>query len=157
MLNEVEALFKGKHEQEGITGEMKAYLKVFKRNDNGSTDYGIEDAVSQAEYQGAFKAAKEKTSSNGTNGLNYTIWKALAERDEVTDYICVMMSLPFVYGFVNRRWVKMIDVMLEKKRGIRHIHMLQIIGLLEADFNTALKIFARRLMQRSEEHGLSSK
>ena len=33
--------------------------------------------------------------------------------------------------------------------------MLRIIGLLEADFNTALKIYARRLMQRAEQNGLT--
>ena len=60
-----------------------------------------------------------------------------------------------MYGFVNRRWMKMIDVMLEKKKGVRYIHMLRIIGLLEADFNTALKIYARRLMQQAEENGLT--
>ena len=33
---------------------------------------------------------------------------------------------------------------MEKKPGVRKIHQLRIIGLLEADFNTALKlIFAK--------------
>jgi len=41
-----------------------------------------------------------------------------------------MMSLPFMYGFINTRWTRSIDVMLEKKRGNRKIHMLRIIGLL---------------------------
>jgi hypothetical protein len=48
-----------------------------------------------------------------------------------------MMSLPFEYGFVKERWTNLIDVMLEKKTGQRKIHMLQIIALLEADWNTA--------------------
>ncbi|KAL7548720.1 hypothetical protein ACHAWF_017511 [Thalassiosira exigua] len=41
----------------------------------------------------------------------------------------------------NERWATSIDVMLEKKPGVRHIHQLRIIGLVEADFNTALKLF----------------
>jgi hypothetical protein len=46
--------------------------------------------------------------------------------------------------------------MLEKKKGVRRIHMLRIIALLEADFNTALKIlFAKRLMDNAENVGLS--
>jgi hypothetical protein len=54
------------------------------------------------------------------------------------------------------RWTKCIDVMIEKKRGNRKIHMLRIIGLLEADFNTALKIiFAQKLMNNAESAGLS--
>ncbi|KAL7534393.1 hypothetical protein ACHAWF_004820 [Thalassiosira exigua] len=68
-----------------------------------------------------------------------------------------MMSLPFEYGFSNARWEQAIDCMLEKKLGIRKIHLLRIIGLLEADFNTALKIlFAGRLMYNAEIAGISS-
>ncbi|KAL7524344.1 hypothetical protein ACHAXR_000536 [Thalassiosira sp. AJA248-18] len=52
-----------------------------------------------------------------------------------------MISLPFIYGFANTRWLQETDVMLEKKKGVRKIHILRIIGLLEADFNTALKFF----------------
>ncbi|KAL7544844.1 hypothetical protein ACHAWF_009231 [Thalassiosira exigua] len=52
-----------------------------------------------------------------------------------------MMCLPFMYGFKNDRWAKCLDVMLEKKPGVRWIHQLRIIGLVEADFNTALMLF----------------
>jgi hypothetical protein len=67
-----------------------------------------------------------------------------------------MMSLPSQHGFPNARWMRSIDVMLEKKKGVKKIHMLRIIALLEADFNTALKIFfARRLMDNAETAGLN--
>ncbi|KAL7504569.1 hypothetical protein ACHAXN_002530 [Cyclotella atomus] len=46
--------------------------------------------------------------------------------------------------------------MLKKKQGICRIHMLRIIGLLEADFNTALKIlFWRNLIANAEREGLN--
>ena len=46
--------------------------------------------------------------------------------------------------------------MLEKKPGVRKIHQLRIIGMLEADFNTALKlIFARNMMWSAETSGIS--
>ena len=48
----------------------------------------------------------------------------------------------------------MVDVMLEKKRGVRRIHQLRIIGILEADFNTVLKILiTRKLMLIAETAG----
>jgi hypothetical protein len=67
-----------------------------------------------------------------------------------------MMSLPFVYGFVNTRWTYSIDVMLEKVKGLRQIHRLRIIDLVEADFNTALKIFfAKKLIANTETTDLT--
>ena len=66
------------------------------------------------------------------------------------------MRLPFMHGFVNDRWAKCINVMLEKKKGVRKFHMLRIIGLVEADFNTALKIFfAKKMIQNAERTSLT--
>ncbi|KAL7552669.1 hypothetical protein ACHAWF_015897 [Thalassiosira exigua] len=105
-----------------------------------------------------FKVAKEKTSSNNLHGMIYTIWKALASDEEVAEFQCVMLSLPFPFGFTNPRWAKEIDVMLENKKGIWFIHLLRIIGLLEADFNTALKyFFSVEMMDHVEKNGLSDK
>ncbi|KAL7533444.1 hypothetical protein ACHAXR_008968 [Thalassiosira sp. AJA248-18] len=74
----------------------------------------------------------------------------------MSDYHTIMMRLPFMYGFVNNRWTKCIDVMLEKKKGIRQIHQMRIIGLVEADFNTALKLFfAKQMVTNSENTTLT--
>ena len=46
--------------------------------------------------------------------------------------------------------------MREKKPGMIKIHQLRIIGLLEADFNIALKlIFAKKMMRNEESSGIS--
>ncbi|KAL7536722.1 hypothetical protein ACHAWF_007008 [Thalassiosira exigua] len=105
-------------------------------------------------YQAAYRAVSEKTTSSPA-GLHYTIWKSVSSVDEFAEWLSIMMSLPYMYGFVNERWATEINAMLEKKRGVRKIHLLQIIGILEADFNTALKIyFAQRLMRLAEATGL---
>ena len=63
-----------------------------------------------------------------------------------------------MYGFVNTRWSTLVDVMLEKKKGNRKIHQLRIIGILEVDFNTALKILsAKELMSHAETTGFHDK
>ena len=93
--------------------------------------------------------------TSSPSGLHYSIWKALARENDIAKWLAIMMSLPFMHGFTHRRWTKMVDVMLEKKKGVRKIHQLRIIGILEADFNTALKIlFARRLMAMAETTGM---
>ena len=110
--------------------------------------------IPKNEYQEMFKNATEKTSSGGE--IHYTLWKALAEQDDFAEFLCVMMSLPFMYGFANPRWSNEVDVMLEKKAGIQKIHLLRIIGLLEADLNTALKyFFAKKMMTNAETIGIS--
>ena len=94
--------------------------------------------ITREDLQGGFKSVSERTTSS-PSGMHYSIWKCLAREDDIAEWLSTMMSLPFMYGFSNKRWTKMVDVMLEKKRGVRRIHQLRIIGILEADFNTALK------------------
>ena len=73
--------------------------------------------------------------------------------DEILDYLSTTMRLPFVYVFVNDRWARCLDVMLEKKEVVRQLYQLQIIRLVEADFNTALKIFfAKQMVANSEKN-----
>ena len=76
----------------------------------------VTGVITKEAYQDMFKAATEKTSSGGR--VHYTLWKALAEQDDFAEFLCVMMSLPFIYGFANNRWTNEIDVMLEKKAGV---------------------------------------
>ena len=65
-----------------------------------------------------------------------------------------MMSFLFMHGFTNLQWTKLVDVMLEKKRGVWKIHLLCIICILETDFKTVLKIlFTRKLMALAEGTG----
>ena len=115
----------------------------------------ITGEIDRQMFQTAFKKVSERTSSS-PSGLHYSIWKCLAREDDLAEWLSLMMSMPFQFGFINERWTKSIDVMLEKKQGNRQIHMLRIIGLLEADFNTALKIlFSQKLMQNAEAVGLN--
>ena len=75
----------------------------------------------------------------------------MAMDDELTDYLAIIMKLPFMYWFTNDRWVQCLDVMLEKSKGVRQIHHLHIIGLVEEDFNMALKYnFANYLVANAE-------
>ena len=117
----------------------------------------IRGVISPDDFQSLFKAVRERTSSS-PSGLHYTIWKAIAQEDDLASWLSIMMSLPFMYGFVNTRWAKMVDVMIEKKRGNRKIHMLRLLGGLEADFNQSLKLlFSRRLMHKAEQIGIHDK
>jgi hypothetical protein len=133
---------------------MTEWMKQMKQTDAEKNSPEIACAMDWKQYQECFKMANEKTSSSPA-GLHYTIWKAMARVESLAKFLCIMISLPFLYGFVNNRWAHEIDVMLEKKRGVRKIHQLRIIGLLEADFNTALKFFFSVQMQSASERNNS--
>ena len=130
---------------------MAEWLKQLQRSDAELDMAPTVGAISAATFQAAFKASKEKTSSNGD--LHYTVWKCMAREDDFADWLSIMMSIPFMFGFAPLRWQRMTDVMLEKKKGVRKIHQLRIIGLLEADLNTALKIFGREMAHKMEDSG----
>ena len=134
---------------------IREWLKQFTRTEEERRCIPIDGMIYPHEFQQAFRAVNEKTSSS-PSGIHYTFWKAMASDPTMAAYLVVMMRLPFMYGFKNDRWAKCIDVMLEKKKGIRRIHQLRIIGLVEADFNTALKLFfAKQMVANSENTTLS--
>ena len=100
----------------------------------------VRPQISPEMFRDAYKTVTEKTSSSLTSKLHYTLWKAVAEDEDMCAYYAVMMSLPFQYGFAHPRWTREIDCMLEKTAGERKIHLLQIIGIVKGDLNQALKI-----------------
>ena len=132
-----------------ISPLVSEWLNHLKQSDKEKKCPPVVGTISSEEFQEVFKKTKERTSSDPRT-LNYTIWKCMAKSDYVSGIASVLLSLPFMYGFVNRHWLKMADVMLEKKPGNRKIHLLRIIGKLPAEFNTALKIFARKTMWNFE-------
>ena len=155
----LESLRKGDITINDATDEaIQAWINAVKQTSNSFKKTQLPKltgVISPEDYQEAFKVVTEKTTSS-PSGLHYSIWKTLAKEDDFAQWQSIMMSLPFMYGFVNNRWAKVVDVMLEKKKGVRQIHQLRIIGIVEGDFNTALKIlFARRLMKMAEATGMS--
>ena len=134
---------------------VKEWLRWFQLTPEEKKLRPISPRITAAKFQAAFKVVDEMTSSS-PSGLHYTLWKAIAEKTDFSEYFSLMMSLPFMYGFSHKRWQSAIDVMLEKKLGVRRIHLMRVIGLVEADFNTALKIlFTRDLMWNAEQAGIS--
>ena len=126
-----------------------------KQTDKEKVTPKVVGMMTKEQFQYTFKIANEKTSSSSSD-MHYTMWKAVAASNFYVEFLCIMIILPFVYGFANDRWLREIDVMLEKKKGVRKIHLLRIIGLLEADFNTALIFFfTNQMMIIAEENGLS--
>ena len=124
---------------EAVDEAIQAWLSAVQQTRSRMTLPPMDNTILREDFQAAFKAVTERTTSS-PSGIYYSMWKVLAREDDSADWLSVMMSLPFMYGFVNEWWTTESDVMLEKKRDVWKIHQLQIIGILEADFNTTLKI-----------------
>ena len=71
----------------------------------------VENDIAAVAFAAVFREADEKKSSS-PEGLHYTLWKALAEREDFCKYMNAMLSMPFKYGFSVRRWENAIDVMI---------------------------------------------
>eukprot|EP00957_Ditylum_brightwellii_P193204 14711159-Ditylum_brightwellii.AAC.1 len=67
------------------------------------------------------------------------------------------MALPFQYGFTPTRWLKAVDIMLEKDPGSPKLNHLRIIVTVEANMNMLMKvIWARCLVPHAKTHGYIS-
>lgn len=123
-----------------VPEEVGAWMSHMKQTASEKRLPPVLGEITMEDFQQMFKVANEKTSSHLAD-LNYTIWKAMARSDYLSSFLCTLISLPFIYGFVNDTWTNLIDVMLEKKPGDCQIHCMRIIGLMSPAFNTALKFF----------------
>jgi hypothetical protein len=134
--------------------EMEQFIKGLKRTDE-EKKLTTPKQMTAKDFQDVMKVTDEDTSSSAT-GLHYTIWKVISEDDDLAVTHAIMISLPFMYGFQCDQWRRVIDCMLEKKTGQRKIHIMRIICLFEADFNSALKwYFSQHIMPNAEISGLS--
>ncbi|KAL7552654.1 hypothetical protein ACHAWF_015884 [Thalassiosira exigua] len=105
--------------------------------------------VSTETWQRILRSSDEGTSSE-PNGMNYTVLKALAQSRYISEIMAIMASLPFIYGFVNKRWLTEMDFVIEKKPGDCRMHRLCIIGKLDAEWNTLLKHYSGEAMKNFE-------
>ena len=119
---------------------MTAFFDALKSTPRTASLPPVLGTINSEQFQEMFRHSKEKTSSDSRT-LNYSIWKCIASSDRLSGFAAILLSLPFMYGFVNTHWTHMSDFMLEKKPGVPHIHQLRIIGKVSAEFNTCLKYY----------------
>ena len=69
-----------------------------------------------------------------------------------------LMNLCLQHGYSLKRWLKVLNAMLEKEVGRPLLNKLRIIHIIEADYNLILKtIFGRRLLWNCNNSNLLHK
>ena len=95
----VDDLLAGRFETEHeVSDEMAAWIQAVKQTDKEKASPRVVGVMTKEQFQYAFKIAWEKTSSS-PSGMHYTMWKAMAASDYCAEFLCIMISLPFIYGF----------------------------------------------------------
>ena len=88
-----------------IPDHAKEWLHYIKKMPKEIEIRTIPHVITQEDFSEAFKSVDEMTSSS-PSGLHYTLWKVLAENNELCKMCAAMMTLPFRYGFTHDRWKK---------------------------------------------------
>ncbi|KAL7552549.1 hypothetical protein ACHAWF_016169 [Thalassiosira exigua] len=132
-----------------VSPALAAWIKALYQTDKERAVPPVLGGVSTETWQQLFRKSNESTSSE-PNGMNYTVLKALAMSRYVSEIMAIMASLPFIYGFVNKRWLTETDFVIEKKPGDCRMHRLRIIGKLDAEWNTLLKHYSGEAMKNFE-------
>jgi hypothetical protein len=73
------------------------------------------------------------------------------DSDRILAVLSNLINSALQTGFVFKRWLHIVNAMIEKIPGRPLIHKLRVIHLLEADLNLSLGIlWGRRLMAQGE-------
>jgi hypothetical protein len=102
-----------------------------------------------SDFKAAFGKARTKTAP-GFSGMSMSLWKAIADEDDLSGIYAKLIELPFRYGFTYPRWEHSILAMLQKK-DLPYLNKLRIIELFELDLNAFLKLVMGRVYPKFEK------
>jgi len=84
---------------DAVNEAIKAWMSAVQQTRKRMAFPPMSDGISTEDFQAAFKAVPEKTTASPSD-LHYSIWKVLAQEDDIASWLSTMMSLPFKVGFV---------------------------------------------------------
>ena len=116
----------------------------------------LQSAFSRQEFQKAWRAAKEKTTSSPHNA-HFGHFKAIATDRKLSTTFSRLMSIPMIYGIVPTQYKKMTAIFLQKKHNVRRANKLRTIWLLDSFFSGSIRILAKRTTQRAEAYNMMAK
>jgi hypothetical protein len=130
--------------------ELKALLTEMKALALPNT---IDPTMTTANFRDGMKKVPEGKSSS-LSGRNYSIYKAMLPDNYFTGKVVELINKGVTYGFILKRWRKVLQVMLCKKPGNYNIDKLRVIQLIEADLNMYYRlVWGKRLVHHARKLG----
>ncbi len=100
-------------------------------------------------------AVVNKETLSSESGLHFGHYIVGCKSEIVAHYHAAQVSVVLAHAIQLERWLRGLSVMLEKTLGVMLVSKLQVILLMEADFNASNKIlYGVRMMQNAREHRL---
>lgn len=113
----------------------------------------ISTSISRDDFIRYWRKAKESTSSS-FSGLHFGHYKAATHSPFLSDIHALLTETSFRAGYPLLRWQHGLQVILEKKPGVRLVSKLRAILLMEADFNFGNKLLiGSRMMKQARTSG----
>jgi hypothetical protein len=102
---------------------------------------GVEDFVTREDYQSLrwVRASREETESSKSR-CYFSHYRAGAHNNTISQLHTTSLNTIRKIGVAPSRWHCSLTVLLEKVSGVRLVHKLQAICLIEADFNWLNKL-----------------
>jgi len=113
----------------------------------------LDCSISADKFKSLYTAMNECTSSS-PSGRHLGHYKAALKSDRLIELHTKMMAIPHLTGYSPKRWHEIVDVMLQKTPGDSRIHRLQIVALLESDFNQSNRLaIGKPILEPLEDKG----
>lgn len=128
----------------------------------------LEGQVTAEEVRNKLKRWKESTSTSPSGlhlGHYHCLWRdpqmdpAKENRQDVIDHQVVLLNClvgllnyALKFGYTYTRWLKVVNVMLQKDSGNPRIHRLRVIHIYEADYNLLLALKWRQAIHHAEDN-----
>lgn len=137
-----------------IDDETRNVIQHMRINDRVILQGPLRNGCTTREFQRFWKKRREKISSP-MSGIHNGHYISAAQDDYLSKLTSILSSIPWTMGITPQRWMKSLNVEIEKKKGFRRLDKLRTIVLLEADFNTGTKmIYNKRMLDNSRQHDL---
>ena len=130
-------------------GDVYKFLELLKTQRNGeNNENGAE--ISREEWERVVTKAKKKSASSIFSNRTYSVYKCALDSKIMTDIFVLYYSTLIRKGFYLKRWLKVLDVILEKGKG-PVLGKLRTIQLIEADLQLLMRIYIGERNSRNIE------